>query len=206
MNQATSLGEALKNEPITHIFSSDLKRAFRTASAVASHHPRIAVVTDKLFREQDFGDLEGKPWRQTWTSNTDKSSETHSTYPNGESKGEMRERAVAAWNRVLQSIDSDNQAGDPFVIIVSHGLFLGTLFNIICIHYNTACPKNTFWSNTGYVKFTVDHSNDPSFNVDCINETRHLTAVQRQKSGIGSSKYDESQKTIKDFFVSRPAE
>jgi hypothetical protein len=28
--------------------------------------------------------------------------------------------------------------------------------------------------------------------------------VQRQKGGVGSSKYDESQKTIKDFFVPSP--
>lgn len=201
MNQATSLGEALKNEPVTHIFSSDLKRAFRTASAVASHHPHITVVTDKLLREQDFGDLEGKPWRQTWASNTEKSSETHATSHNGESKEEMRERAGSAWSRVLQSVDVDNQTGDLFVIIVSHGLFLSALFNVICAHYNTARPSNVFWNNTGYVKFTVNHDSDPSFKVDCVNETGHLTAVQRQKGGVGNSKYDESQKTIKDFFA-----
>jgi broad specificity phosphatase PhoE len=206
MNQATSLGERLKNESVTHIFSSDLKRAFRTASAVAGHHPHITVVTDKLFREQNFGDLEGKPWRQTWIPETGKSSETHTTFPNGESKEEMKKRAVSAWNLVLQSVEADNQTSDLFVIIVSHGLFLRTLFNTICVHYNTTSPTNVSWSNTGYTKFTVDQSRDPSLKVDRINETGHLAAVQRQKVGVGSSKFDESQKTIKDFFISRPTE
>ena len=204
MNQATSLGAALKDENITHIFSSDLKRAHRTASAVAAHHDNVTVVPNRLFREQDFGDLEGKPWRQTWTS--DSTTRSHATPENGESKAAMTERAAAAWNWVLQQVQIFDWDPDEnmFVVVVSHGLFLSALFTRICAFYHSPRPGNVFWSNAAYVKFTVDHDREPSFIVERINETGHLTAVQRQKGGVGSSMYDESQKTLKDFFNSSP--
>ena len=204
MNQVTSLGRALKQEPITHIFSSDLKRAHRTASAIATHHDTVTVVPDKLFREQDFGELEGKPWRQTWTAAS--TTRSHTTPENGESKAAMTERAAAAWNWVLQQaqINDKDSHGNLFVVIVSHGLFLSALFTRICAFYESSRPENVFWSNTAYVKFTVDHSREHSFIIERINEIGHLTAVQRQKGGVGSSKYDESQKTLKEFFIPSP--
>jgi glucosyl-3-phosphoglycerate phosphatase len=204
MNQATSLGEALKNETITHIFSSDLKRAYRTASAIAACHPLVSLVPDKLFREKDFGDLEGKPWRQTWTSDGNNSTASHAKSENGESKAAMNERATSAWNRVIQHANIFDNPSDLFVVIVSHGLFLGALFKTICRFYSTPTPANVFWSNTAYLRFTVDPTRDTPFKIDCINERSHLTAVQRQKGSVGSSKYDESQKTIKDFFLPSP--
>jgi broad specificity phosphatase PhoE len=193
MNQASSLGEALKHEPVTHIYSSDLKRAYRTAGAVAQHHPHVAVVRTQKLREQDFGDLEGKPWRTTW-----------STAKTGESSIAMKERAVSAWHWILQEANVYENETDLFVVLVSHGLFLGTLFTTICAFYNFPRPANIFWNNTAYLRFVVDASSDPAFNVKCVNNTGHLTAVQRQKGGVGSSKFDDSQKTMKDFFVTSP--
>jgi broad specificity phosphatase PhoE len=201
MNQAISLGEALEIEAITHIFSSDLKRAYRTASAIAEHHPFVSVVPDKLFREQDFGDLEGKPWRQTWTSDMNNSTKSHAKSENGEPKAAMNERATSAWNWVIQHADIFDNPSDLFIVIVSHGLFLSALFKTICVFYNSPRPANIFWNNTAYLRFTVEPTRDPPFKIHRINETNHLTAVQRQKGGVGSSKYDESQKTMKDFFL-----
>jgi 2,3-bisphosphoglycerate-dependent phosphoglycerate mutase len=202
MNQVTSLGKSLKNEPITHIFSSDLKRAYRTASAVSDHHPSIEVIADKIFREQDFGDLEGKPWQRNWTS--DSTTNTHVIVNNGESKAAMKVRAAEAWQWVLRQANVYESSNDLYIVIVSHGLFLSALFKSICAFYNTAPPANVFWSNTAYIKFTANENNDPVFKIESINDTHHLTAVQRQKGGVGSSKYDETQKTMKDFFVASP--
>lgn len=193
MNQATSLGEALKHEPVTHVFSSDLIRACRTASAVAQHHPHVSVVPTTRLRERDFGDLEGKPWRTTW-----------SLTKYGESGTAMRERAVSAWHWVLQETNVFEDATNLFIVLVSHGVFLGSLFTAICGFYNAQTPPNIFWNNTAYLKFVVIPSHNPVFKVECVNNTRHLTAVQRQKGGVGSSKFDESQKTMKDFFVPSP--
>ena len=43
MNQAISLGDALKNEPITHVFSSDLKRVLEAAAAAAQQGRRREI-------------------------------------------------------------------------------------------------------------------------------------------------------------------
>ena len=204
MNQATSLGEALKNEPITHIFSSDLKRASRTATAIKDHHPNVSIVSDKLFREQDLGRLEGKPWQPTSTAGMNKSKKSHAVSDKGESRIAMKERASCAWNMALQHADVFGHPDDLFIVIVSHGLFLSTLFKTICVFYDVLRPANVFWSNTGYLKFTVDSNRDPAFKIDCINQTSHLSAVQRQKGGIGSSQYDKSQKTMLDYFPPSP--
>jgi broad specificity phosphatase PhoE len=193
MNQATSLGEALKHEPVTHIFSSDLIRAYRTASAVAQHHPHVPFVPTTRLRERDFGELEGKPWRTTWSSTK-----------SGESSTAMSERAFSAWHWILQETDVFENATDLFIVLVSHGLFLDSLFTAICGFYNTQKPPKIFWNNTAYLRFVVTSSNNPVFKVECVNNTRHLTAVQRQKGGVGSSKFDESQKSMKDFFVPSP--
>jgi broad specificity phosphatase PhoE len=204
MNQASSLGEALKDAPVTHIVCSDLKRAHRTASAVAKHHADIAVVPNKLFREQDLGGLEGKPWRRSWTSNSTDSHAQHDKVDTGESKAAMKERAANAWAWLLQHTGVYEQETDLFVVVVSHGLFLGTLFGTICTFYGPTKPSSVFWGNTAYLKFTVNNARDPPFRIENINETSHLTAVQRQKGGVGSSKYDEAQKTMRDFFVPSP--
>jgi 2,3-bisphosphoglycerate-dependent phosphoglycerate mutase len=202
MNQVTSLGQSLKHEPITHIFSSDLKRAYRTASTVSEHHPSIDVVTDKILREQDFGDLEGKPWQRKWTS--DSTTHSHAIVNKGESKAAMNTRAAEAWQWIIQRANVFESESDLFVVVVSHGLFLSSLFKSICVFYNAPPPISVFWSNTAYLKFIANESNDPVFKIESINDTRHLTAVQRQKGGVGSSKFDESQKTMKDFFVPSP--
>jgi len=193
MNQATSLGEALKHEPVTHIFSSDLIRAYRTASAVAQHHPHVPFVPTTRLRERDFGELEGKPWRTTWSSTK-----------SGESSTAMSERAFSAWHWILQEANVYESEGDLFIAVVSHGLFLSTLFTTICAFYSSPRPANVFWSNTAYLKFVVNSPTDPAFKVECVNNTAHLTAVQRQKGGVGSSKFDENQKSMKDFFPTGP--
>jgi hypothetical protein len=104
----------------------------------------------------------------------------------------------------------DKQAGiyeeekDLFVVVVSHRLFLSTLFHTICEFYDTTKPANVFWGNTAYVKFTVDNGCDPVFKIESTNVSSHLTAVQRQNGRVGSSRYDELQKTMKDFFAPSP--
>ena len=194
MNQATSLGETLKNEPITHIFSSDLTRAYRTASAIATHHPRLAVVTHQALRECDFGDLEGKPWTQT-----------HTVQNRGEDRSTLESRALAAWTRITEESGLLEATADLFIVVVSHGSFLGILFTAICSFYNASKPERVFWNNTAYAKLVIT-TGEPviGLRVDSINDTRHLRSIHRQKGGVGSMKYDDSQRSLKDFFASSP--
>ena len=56
--QAKKIALALKEEDLTAICSSPLKRAFDTAQVIAKHH-KLRVHTDPGLREIDPGDVDG---------------------------------------------------------------------------------------------------------------------------------------------------
>ncbi|MEY8878927.1 MAG: histidine phosphatase family protein [Leptothrix sp. (in: b-proteobacteria)] len=59
--QAAALAEALADEPLAAIYSSDLQRAHQTASAVAARQG-LPVRVDIALRERHFGDFEGRSY------------------------------------------------------------------------------------------------------------------------------------------------
>lgn len=123
--QVKELGDALKGETISAIYSSDLKRALETARGIASHH-KLTVNIDKDLREMDQGELEGlsfseirerydhvlKQWRE--------SPETL-TLPKGESLTKLQERALRAFNKIHA-----RHIGET-IVVVSHNLTITTL-------------------------------------------------------------------------------
>jgi len=59
IEQASKVAKRLKNDKITAIYSSDLKRAKQTAEIIALEH-NLPVITNTRFREINFGVWEGK--------------------------------------------------------------------------------------------------------------------------------------------------
>jgi broad specificity phosphatase PhoE len=198
MAQARALADSLKHEPVSHIFCSDLKRASRTAAAISEHHPQILVIPDQLFREQDFGELEGKSWRHTSESSSARVGASFGESKTGESKAALAERSSLAWDWVLQQLSSIHEP--HFVIIVSHGLFLSSMLTTICLLYGVQRPANVSWKNTAYLRFNIVADRAPVLVLDRINESGHLATLRRQKGGVGSSKFEDSQTTINHFF------
>lgn len=65
INQAKALGASLSTLPIDAIYSSDLKRARRTAEEILAANqsvPPPPLVQAQTFREQNFGQAEGRSW------------------------------------------------------------------------------------------------------------------------------------------------
>lgn len=65
INQAKALGASLATLPIDAIYSSDLKRARRTAEEILAANksvPPPPLVQAQTFREQNFGQAEGRSW------------------------------------------------------------------------------------------------------------------------------------------------
>jgi len=60
LEQATMVGEALKDVKLGIAFSSDLSRAVKTAEAILLHHPGIDLNKRVELRERGMGELEGK--------------------------------------------------------------------------------------------------------------------------------------------------
>ena len=61
--QAERLANALRDEPITAIYASDLSRAWETAQYVG-HTQGLRVIKEVALRERDFGDFEGKTFAE----------------------------------------------------------------------------------------------------------------------------------------------
>lgn len=98
--QAERLGNALKGEPITAIYASDLLRAWETAQYV-SRATGIKVTKEEALRERGFGDFEGKTFAEIETLLPEQSMRWRKRDPEfspvgGESLIALRERVVNA--------------------------------------------------------------------------------------------------------------
>jgi len=144
--QASRLGSHLaKDVKVTHIFSSDLQRAFKTAEAirVVQEHPDAPIETVKLkvLREQDFGFYEGRSFmeRQRGSAKTGKDAhkELHAQkegFVDVESKESMKTRMDAFIEQHL--VEHLHQREDEeTVVVVAHGIILTHLWRGILQHF-----------------------------------------------------------------------
>jgi len=124
--QARSLALRLKDEGITHIYSSDALRAINTAEEIRRELGLEKLLLNPALREFSFGEWEGSIWQELRESNPDIfklwDSEPHLvTTPGGENMELVTERA---WNflREITKIHSGET-----VCLVTHGLTLKLL-------------------------------------------------------------------------------
>jgi alpha-ribazole phosphatase len=125
--QARSLAKRLKTEKVKAVYSSDLKRAFETASILASPH-NLPVKATKELREINFGDWEGLTYQEIMEEYRELASEWYQhpgkiRIPGGETFTDVKERA---YNTILE-LARQNDPGT--IIVVAHG---GTIRAIIC--------------------------------------------------------------------------
>jgi broad specificity phosphatase PhoE len=172
--QAARLGSHLASTgvKISHIFSSDLQRAFKTAEAV-----RLAQVTApaetvrlQLLREQDFGYYEGKSYleRSKDKSGRDAQRKAHAddaNFQDVESKESMRARMKAFISSYLIDHFNERDEGET-VVVVAHGIILAYLWRSILTQFTdisveTEIPSGKeleylgAWSNTGYLDLEI---------------------------------------------------
>lgn len=117
--QAGTLADTMRGRPVGTIVSSDLSRAFETASAIGAVlgiQPR----PDERWREFHMGIFQGNTRDEIARKFPDEWHGFQSNYwdfhiPGGESRRMMQERIYGAWLALLDS------AVGPEVIVVSHG-------------------------------------------------------------------------------------
>ncbi|KAH7120276.1 histidine phosphatase superfamily [Dactylonectria estremocensis] len=202
--QARRLAEHLGSRlAFTHLFSSDLRRAVKTAEAVCDAQKRadLSVVRLRELREKDFGSGEG----------TKVSAGGHESAETNEA---MRLRVDRFLDDHLVPVW---QAGESTVCVVAHGIILGVLFKAIsaripCVLAPSAASefsdvaalsRRLWWSNTGYLDAVL--SPGPGrlplkVTVKTVNGVDHVKGLKRTRGGIGSAKFDEKQKTMDSFF------
>ncbi|KAL5116240.1 hypothetical protein ACEQ8H_005905 [Pleosporales sp. CAS-2024a] len=186
--QATRLGLHFKQMGLlfTHLFSSHLQRAAKTAGKIREAQmtpdghdagvPEVAQVP--LLVEQNFGSMEGKKWYQrpadaqlTGEEHHDLESPSTTGFVHVESKDAMARRADAFLDsHLLPLLDETSGATDKCVAIVSHGIFLSTLWKRLLLRLPSksvvlsselqAIGRPSLehlggWSNTGYLELDM---------------------------------------------------
>ena len=127
--QASRVGEALKSETITAVYSSDLGRAHETARPIADA-AGIPVIPTEGLRERSFGIFEGKTFdeiRETWpehAQNWRKRLPEWAPPDGGESLLQLRERV----RQTMQDLAA-RHPGEQ-IVVVAHGGVLDTLYRI----------------------------------------------------------------------------
>lgn len=106
-SQAHALAAALKDKPLTAVYSSPLLRAMETARMIKEFHPTIPLFEEEGLTEMDLGEFDGmeasdwssqyqdfyKNWRNTPAS---------LRMPGGESLQEVQIRAINTMKRITE--------------------------------------------------------------------------------------------------------
>jgi broad specificity phosphatase PhoE len=103
--QAEKLGLAMKDVPLTAVYSSPLRRAMDTAGALAKHHG-LTVIPDAELREIHVGEMEGmsldtfgqnfSQFLVEWQTKGDAVD-----FKGGENLGQFRDRVWAAIRKIV---------------------------------------------------------------------------------------------------------
>jgi len=125
--QADALANRLSAQPIDVIYSSDLQRAFDTASLIA--RGKIEVRADARLREVNFGDWEGLTYNEIKIKYPDAfTAWENDVCKNAPPKGETLEQLTVRTQSILTDLHEKYQ--DQTVLLVAHG---GALQTMICL-------------------------------------------------------------------------
>lgn len=124
--QAQKLGERMKAENFSALYSSDLPRAARTAQCIAEATGRQSV-EDARLRERHFGLFEGLTQAEMQVREPDiyrrfMSRDPQFAVPGGESPADFFERSRAALE------DLALRHAGATIVVVTHGLVLDTAY------------------------------------------------------------------------------
>ena len=124
--QAERLAEALRVEPITAIYASDLTRAWETAQSI-SKLQGLSVIKEVGLRERDFGEFEGKTFAEIEVLLPEQSLRWRKRDPEFYPAG--GESLIALRTRVLQAAErlASQHPGEQ-IALVGHGGVMDVLY------------------------------------------------------------------------------
>ena len=121
LRQAEKVAERLKEEKIDVIYSSDLKRASRTAEEIVKFHD-CELIFDERLREQNKGKYQMGPEEELWKDFRESGEGILEWIPEGgESMGNVKKRVMDFLNEVR------GRYKNKTVLVVSHGGALGII-------------------------------------------------------------------------------
>lgn len=179
IKQAEYAATELSKEHFDVIVSSNLQRAIRTADIICeaqTQKPRPVRIIKEELHELSFGDFDGhyldddsevaREFKRIWTlwgegSMTD-------ACPNGETPGQVRDRACPTILKILEDTCSKETTHIPKVVVVSHGRCL----KITLSTFLSVPPKDIDLANVSISKLEWYGGN--KFKAVYINKTDHI--------------------------------
>jgi alpha-ribazole phosphatase len=138
--QLTKLAHLLSAEPFAMVYSSDLRRAKRTAQAIAGGR-NIPQVLRPALREIDFGDWEGMSWEQIEQLDPEYAQKWMAAYPHLPApSGESFE---AFETRILGEVDHLLQCNPAPIAVVTHAGVLRVILRRLL-----GCSEQEAWQQT----------------------------------------------------------
>jgi 2,3-bisphosphoglycerate-dependent phosphoglycerate mutase len=132
--QANRVGQALADDAIDHIYSSDLQRAHSTAQAIARHASKsgaspLQVKLHRGLRERNFGSFEGETWAdiaEKWPEESRRwtQRDPHFAPPGGETPTVLLDRV----QRTVDEIAAQHQG--EHIVLVAHGGVMDMLYRL----------------------------------------------------------------------------
>ncbi|MBN2428136.1 MAG: histidine phosphatase family protein [Deltaproteobacteria bacterium] len=123
--QAGLLAERLKTEPISHIWSSPLARAYETAREIAAFH-KIVVDTLPELKERRFGTLEGESFEAYFHALEESGQPFFSFHPpGGESLQGLEERIRPLINKLKVLPPGAT------ILIIAHGIINKIILKVL---------------------------------------------------------------------------
>ncbi|KAH8677790.1 histidine phosphatase superfamily [Xylariales sp. PMI_506] len=183
---------------IDRVFASNLRRASETAEAVvraqrtldsssSDSKANLEVVKLPELREKDFGSDEGV-----------KIGATQRTLSKGASVSDAETRETMMI-RIKRFIDvhlcpllEEYEGKQMAVAIVSHGIILGVLLEVLTKRFpsNSPMPPSFgFWSNTGVLQAFVERKSDPEILVESASPTPHAALPCSQTTRSSGKRY-----------------
>ncbi len=179
--QAEALAKRLSGEGIIAVYSSDLKRAVRTASLIADACGAILYIEPKL-REINYGDWEGRSYNEIesaseeWREmlNRRRTDAMRFRAPNGESFAEFVRRVTEAFDRISER--HQNQS----IAVVAH-----KMTNRVILCYALGIPVSLWFtlSQDEACLNLVMHIDGFGYVVSCVNDLCHLSDAEAGMEG-----------------------
>ncbi|MFG6448022.1 histidine phosphatase family protein [Roseateles sp. BYS180W] len=166
--QALAVAQALADEPVAAVVSSDLLRARHTADAIAATHG-LPVLNEPLLRERHFGVYQGLLWEEVqarWPQDAQRWSHRDPDFApeGGESLTQFSQRCVEAVTRHAQAWPGRT------LVLATHGGVLDCLYRA-ATGQSLQAPRSWMLGNTAVNRLLW---NGEGLSLVGWNDTRHL--------------------------------
>jgi len=168
IRQAGQLRDRLASERIDCIYTSDMKRAIKTARIIASRHQLDTIICPEL-HEINFGKCEGLTFKEIWQLYPElmekwPNRDLAFSYPGGESLSELNNRAIKFLSRLKK------HSPEETVLVVAHN---GVLHFLIChlLQIDAMCWRQL---RTDLASLSIIETNPNGSILSLLNDVSHL--------------------------------